>query len=79
MTKKELIDALIATNLSDDTPVHMTYVGDDAQPGTDMYKTNVRVVPIINVDGIDLSETTEYEICIEGVHLELHNRETFIL
>ena len=78
MTKKELIDALIATPLSDDTPVMVTYVGDDAEPGTDMYKVNVRIIDIINVDGRDGSETQEYEIAIEALHRETYNSETFI-
>jgi hypothetical protein len=79
MTKKELIDALIATPLSDDTPVMVTYVGDDAEPGTDMHKVNVQIIDIINVDGRDGSETQEYEIAIEATHRHSYNSETFIL
>ena len=79
MTKKELIDALIAIPLNDDTPVMVNYVGDDAEPGTDMYKVNVKIVDIINMDGRDGSETQEYEIAIEATHREAYNSETFIL
>ena len=69
MTKKQLIDALNKLPwLSDDTPVVVTYIGDDAQPGTDMYKANLLVHPIVEVDGRDGSETTEFEIYIEGFH-----------
>ena len=56
MTKKQLIDALNNVSwLSDDTPVVVTYIGDDAQPGTDMYSSIVEV------------EMPEFEIYIEGL------------
>ena len=68
MTKKQLIDALNEIPLGDDTLVMVTYVGDDAEPGTDMYKINVQIVDVINHDGRDGSETLEHEIEIEATH-----------
>jgi hypothetical protein len=68
MTKKQLIDALNEIPLGDDTPVMVTYVGDDAESGTDMYKINVQIVDVINHDGRDGSETLEHEIEIEATH-----------
>jgi len=46
----------------------VTYVGDDAESGTDMYKINVQIVDVINHDGRDGSETLEHEIEIEATH-----------
>ena len=68
MNKKQLINAMIATQLSDDTPVLVTYVGDDAESGTDMYRFNVQIAPTYNMK-LDGSETEELEICIEAIHL----------
>jgi len=68
MNKKQLINALIATQLSDDTPVLVTYVGDDAESGTDMYRFSVQIAPTYNME-LDGSETEELEICIEAIHL----------
>ena len=69
MTKKELIDLLNKIPLGDDTPVMVRYVGDDAEAGTDMYKVVVKIDEIIDHDGRDGSETQEFEIAIEAIHL----------